>query len=155
MKKIYYEKRGNRYFPVSEYDSEVMDAFPPGDHLVSVRPGCSSRRFSIDPTLAPMIAAGLYAEDAIVSAIHEASKLRPAKTPLTDEQRTAWRNLIASLGEEATMLTGAAPFDIAQAGIQAMREEADKMMTNDAVRNAYEHFLLMCKLAKERENVDD
>lgn len=154
MKKIYYEKQGRRYVPVAEYDSELHDSFSEGHHLVSVRPGRSSRRFSIDPTLAPMIAAGLYAEDAIVSAIHEASKLRPAKTPLTDEQRAAWRNLIASLGEEATMLTGAAPFDVAQAGIQAMREEADKMMTNDAVRNAYEHFLLMCKLAKERENAN-
>jgi DNA-binding MarR family transcriptional regulator len=154
MKKIYYEKQGRRYVPVAEYDSELHDSFPYGHHLVSVRPGSISRRFSIDPTLAPMIAAGLYAEDAIVRAIHEASKLRPAKTSLTDEQRAAWRNLIASLGEEATMLTGAAPFDIAQAGIQVMRKEADKMMTNDAVRKAYEHFLLMCKLAKERENVN-
>ena len=150
MKKIYYEKQGRRYVPVSEYDSELDNSFPHGHHLVSVHPGRTSRRFQIDPDLAPMIAAGLYAEDAIVSAIHEASKLRPAKTPLTDEQRAAWRNLIASLGEEATMLTGAAPFDVAQAGIQAMREEADKMMTNDAVRKAYEHFLLMCKLAKEQ-----
>jgi hypothetical protein len=150
----FYVKRGCRYYPVRHCDPELDRAMPPGHHLVSVRPGLESRRYNIEPALAPLIAAGLVAEEAIVSAIHEASKLRPAKTPLTDEQRAAWRNLIASLGEEATMLTGAAPFDIAQAGIQAMRKEADKMMTNDAVRKAYEHFLLMCKLAKERENVN-
>jgi hypothetical protein len=154
MKKTYYEKRGRRYVPVREYDNELIDALPKGDHLVSVYPGGGSRRYRIDPALAPMIAAGRYAEKAMIDAIHEASKLRPAKTPLTDEQRTAWRNLIKSLGEEATMLTGAAPFDIAQAGIQAMQEEAGKLLQNEAVRNAYNHFMLMCKLAKERENAD-
>jgi hypothetical protein len=154
MKQIFYKKQGRRYVPVSEYDNEYLDSFPKGDHLVSVYPGGGSRRYRIDPALAPMIAAGRYAEKAMIDAIHEASKLRPAKTPLTDEQRTAWRNLIKSLGEEATMLTGAAPFDIAQAGIQAMQEEAGKLLQNEAVRNAYDHFMLMCKLAKERENAD-
>ncbi len=69
MKKIYYEKVGRRYVPVSEYDSEFLDAFPKGNHLVMCYPGGTSRRFRIDPALAPMIAAGRYAEDAICRAI--------------------------------------------------------------------------------------
>jgi hypothetical protein len=151
MKQIFYKKQGRRYIPVSEYDNELLDALPEGDHLVSVYPGGASRRYKIDPALAPMIAAGRYAEKAMIDAIHEASKLRPAKTPLTDEQRTAWRNLIKSLGEEATMLTGAAPFDIAQAGLQAMQAEVDRLMQNEAVRKSYEHFMLMCKMVKDDE----
>ena len=30
-----------------------------------------------------------------------------------------------------------------------MEQEADKMLTNPAVRKAYDNFLLMCKLTKE------
>jgi hypothetical protein len=34
-----------------------------------------------------------------------------------------------------------------------MQEEADKLMKHESVRKAYEHFILMCELTKERENV--
>ena len=61
----FYRKVGRRYQPVEEYDPELMDALPEGDHLISVRVGLTSRRFDVDPALAPMIAAGVYAEDAI------------------------------------------------------------------------------------------
>jgi hypothetical protein len=151
MKKFYYEKRGNRYFPVSEYDSEVMDAFPPGDHLVSVRPGSTSRRYKIDPDFAPMIAAGLYAQDQVAEAVIKASELRPQKTPLTEPQLKAWRMLADSLGDDLAVLNQASAFEITDAAVKAMQQEAEKLMQNSAVRQAYEHFMLMCKLAKDVE----
>ena len=154
MKKIYYEKRGNRYFPVSEYDSEVMDAFPPGDHLVSVYPGGASRRYRINPALAPMIAAGRYAEDAICKAINKASELKSTNTPITPEQKAAWEALAESFGEELATLHGPSVRDIAEAGVQAMIEEAEKMLSNPAVRKAYERFLMIVELTKENKNVD-
>jgi hypothetical protein len=40
--------------------------------------------------------------------------------------------------------------DIAEAGIKALQEEADKLMTNPAVRLAYEQFLLVCELTKKQ-----
>jgi hypothetical protein len=83
MKKIYYEKKGRRYVPVSEYDSEYLDSFPKGNHLVMCYPGGSSRRFCIDPALAPMIAAGRYAEDVICDAMRKASEIRPKRAPIT------------------------------------------------------------------------
>jgi len=73
MKKIYYEKKGRRYVPVAEYDSDLMDSFSKGTHLVMVYPGGSSRRYNIDPNYAAMIAAGRVAEDAISRAISYAS----------------------------------------------------------------------------------
>ena len=65
MKKIFYEKVGRRYVPVSEYDSDLLDAFPKGTHIVMCYPGGQSRRYQIDPAYAPMIAAGRVAEEAI------------------------------------------------------------------------------------------
>jgi hypothetical protein len=54
-----------------------VDSFPKGNHLVMSYPVGSSRRFRIDPALAPMIAAGRYAEEAITARIREATELRP------------------------------------------------------------------------------
>lgn len=57
MKKIYYEKIGRKYVPVREYDSDFMDAWPKGTHLVMSYPGGQSKRYNIDPNYAAMIAA--------------------------------------------------------------------------------------------------
>lgn len=152
MKKIYYEKVGRRYVPVAEYDSDYLDSFPKGNHLVMCYPGGTSRRFNINPNYAAMIAAGRVAEDAMCKAMNKASELRPAKTPITPAQQKAWKNLAKAFGDELATLHGSSLNDIAQAGINAMIEEADKLMQNPNVREAYEHFIVVCKLTKEFEN---
>ncbi len=153
MKKIYYEKKGRRYVPVAEYDSDFLDSLPKGSHLVMCYPGGSSRRFHIDPNYAAMIAASRVAEDAICRAISKASELRPPSTPITEKQKKAWHALSEAFGEEISTLRGLSIHDCAEAGVKAMQEEADKLMKHEAVRKAYEQFLLICKLTKERENV--
>ena len=150
MKKIFYEKVGRRYKPVYEYDQTMMDAFPKGNHIVMCYPGGQSRRYNIDPNYAAMIAAGRVAEDAISSAIHKASELRPQQTPLTKSQLKAWQNLAKEFGEDLCTLQGASTRDIAEAGVQAMMEEANKLMSNPAAKKAFEHFLLVCELTKEQ-----
>lgn len=154
MKKIYYVKEGRRYRPVAEYDSDLVDSFHKGTHLVMVYPGGSSRRYNIEPALAPMIAAGRYAEDAVCTAMAKASELRPQRTPLTEAQRKAWRALADAFGDELCTLSGASVRDCAEAGVKAMQAEADKLMQNEAVRKAYEQFLLVCELTKNAKTVD-
>ncbi len=39
--------------------------------------------------------------------------------------------------------------DIAEAGLKALEEEADKLMKHESVKRAYEQFLLVCELTKE------
>jgi len=39
--------------------------------------------------------------------------------------------------------------DVAEAGVNAMMIEADILMTNPAVKNAYDHFLLVAELTKD------
>ena len=148
---IFYIKKGRRYIPHSTYSSEFCDSFPKGTHLVDVYPGGSSRRFNIDPAYAPMIAAGRVAEDAICRAISAASELRPRQTPLTEGQRKAWRKLAKEFGDELATLNISSARDIAEAGLKAMQVEADKLLANPAVRNAYDRFLFISELTKEHE----
>ena len=150
MKKLFYEKVGRRYKPVYEYDNELLDAFPKGTHIVMVYPGGSSRRYNIDANYAAMIAAGRVAEDAVCQAIIKTAELRPKKTPLTERQRLAWQELKEAFGDDLFSLNGASTRDVAEAGVQAMQAEADKLMQNDAVRQAYEQFHLVCALTKSQ-----
>jgi hypothetical protein len=154
MKKIYYEKKGRNYVPVAEYDNDLMDSFHKGTHLVMVYPGGTSRRFNIDPAYAPMIAAGRVAEDAVCTAISKASELRPQRTPITEGQKKAWEKLAEELGDELATLNGLCIRDCAEAGVKAMQQEAEKLLTNPAVKKAYDHFLLVCELTRE-EKVDN
>ena len=148
-KKIYYEKIGRRYVPVAEYDSVYLDSFPKGSHLVMCYPGGQSRRFNIDPNYAAMIAAGRVAEDAMSQAVVKASEMRPRRTPITEKQKKAWENLARAFGDEVYYIEIPSAREIAEAGLKAMQEEADKLMEHESVRKAFEHFQLMCKLVNK------
>ena len=154
MKKIYYEKLLSNagrviYKPVAEYDSEYIDSFPKGNHLVMCYPGGQSRRYNIDPNYAAMIAAGRAAEEAIVNAILVASELRPQQTPVTKGQQRAWKKLAKEFGDELCTLSHSSAHDIAQAAIKALQKEADVLYSNPAVKKAYDHFLLVAELTKD------
>jgi hypothetical protein len=154
MKTIFYKKVGRRYVPVSEYDNELLDAFPKGDHLVSVYPGGASRRYKIDPALAPMIAAGRYAEDAITRKIQEATELRPMNREVDEETQKKWKRFIKTVPEDFRfMFTHGSAHDAARAGTEAMMEEAEKILSNPTVRKAFERFLLVAELTKEHKQV--
>ena len=149
---IFYIKRGRRYIPHSTYSSEFCDSFPKGTHLVQSYPGGSMRRFNIDPAYAPMIAAGRVAEDAICRALQKASELKPRQTPITEGQRKAWKKLAKEFGDELATLHINSAHDIAEEGIKALMQEADKLLSNPAVRKAYERFLFVAELTKDHSN---
>jgi hypothetical protein len=151
MKKVFYEKVGRRYKPVYEYDQTMMDAFPKGTHIVMCYPGGQTRRYNIDPNYAAMIAAGRVAEDAVCTAMIKADEIQPPRRAMTEEERDAWNNLIAVWGDEARSLRRPAIRDVAEAGVKAMMAEAEKLMQNEGVRKAYEHFQLMCEMVKKHE----
>jgi len=148
-KKVFYEKVGRRYKPVSEYDHDLMSAFPTGAHLIVVRPGERSIRYSIDTAFAPMIAAGRFAEDAISKKLMDTSSLRVSKQKvLTEHQRQCWNALQEALGEERLALEWCSYREAAEAGVAAMQQEAEKLLENPAVRQAYDQFMLLCELVK-------
>ena len=149
MKKIYYEKVGRKYKPVYEYDSNLLDSFPKGNHLISVYPGGQSTRYNVDPNYAAMIAAGRIAEDAICQAMLKASELRPAMQPITAEQRDLWERLSKSFELDDIRLHRASVADSVRAGTEAMVKEANRIMQHEAVRQAFEHFLTVAKLCSD------
>lgn len=149
MKRIFYEKVGNRYKPVSEYDYELFNSFHKGNHLVMCYPGGTSYRYNIDPDYAAMIAAGRVAEEPIVESIRKSMEPRHTQTELTPEQRELWKKFSDSMGDHFAVTVPAA-YDAAKAGVEAMQKEADKLLENPAVRKAYDHFMLVCELTKKR-----
>ena len=152
-KTIYYEKKGRRYVPVAEYDSDFMDSYTKGNHLVMCYPGGSSRRFNIDPNYAAMIAAGRVAEDAISKAVVAASEMRPHNKPITEKQKKAWTALAKTFDSDRYYIEIPSAREVAEAGVKAMIAEADQLMQHESVRKAYEHFQLMCKLVKENDDI--
>lgn len=152
MKKVYYEKRGRRYFPVHEYDQNFLDGFPKGAHLVMCYPGGSSRRFHINPNHAAMIAAGRVAEDAVTAAIVKSMQCKPSKQPITERQAKLWRELAESFNQDDFPVIRPAAADAGRAGVEAMVAEAEKLLTNPAVKKAWDHFMLMVQLTKEANN---
>ena len=149
---IFYVKQGRRYVPHSTYSSEFCDAFPKGTHMVQSYPGGTLRRYNIDPAYAPMIAAGRVAEDAISRKIMEASDMRPKSAPMTQEQIDAWNHLVKVFGPEARTLEWPSAREVAEAGLKALEDEALKMLEVPAVKKAYEHFLLVAELTKEKHD---
>ena len=153
MKKIFYEKRGRRYVPITEYDNEYLDSFSKGAHLVMCFPGGQSRRYNIDPDYAAMIAAGRVAADEIARAINMASELKPQQQPITEGQRKAWNKLAKEFGTERFALQHGSARDLAEAGVNAMLLEADILLTHPAVREAYDHFMTVAALCKSHDAV--
>lgn len=150
---IFYIKKGRRYVPHSTYSSEFCDSFPKGTHLVQSYPGGQSRKFNINPAYAPMIAAGRVAEDVISKRIMEATEIRRhsrnKETPLTPGQKKAWDKLVEEFGPDARQLEWPSARECAEEAVKAMTAEAEKLLENEAVRKAYEHFLLLCELTKD------
>lgn len=150
-KKIYYEKIGRRYVPVSEYDSDYLDSFPKGNHLVMCYPGGKSRVFNINPDYASLIAASRVAHDAMCKAMHKASELKPSKTPITPKQKKAWEDLAKAFGQDMYTLQGSSTYDIVEAGLKALQEEAKVLQSNEAVKKAMDHLNLIVELTKEQK----
>ena len=151
MKKVFYEKVGKRYKPIREYDDTFMSAFPKGTHLVVCKPNITSFMYNVEPAIAPMLAAGKYAEDEMSRAIVKGLEMKPKQTPITDRQRELWTELKNSFAEQDFVIHGPAAADAAREGIKALEQEVEKMLTVPAVKLAYDHFMLVWALTKEQQ----
>ena len=156
MKKIFYEKIGRKYVPIAEYDNEWIDSFPKGTHLVMCYPGGKSTRYNIDPAYAPLVAAGRATEDILASALVKAGELRLQRSDrdrkITPKQKVAWENLVNEFGDSARQLEWPSAREVAEEGLKALQKEAESLLSNEAVRKAYDHFILMCKLTKDQRH---
>ena len=151
MSDTFYRKVGRKYVPVREYDDEFYYALPYGTHMIMVKPYGRSTRYHIDPDYASMMAAGLYARDAVMDAVIKVSRLEPAKAPMTPEQTEAWRAFNAAMGDNIG-LRGTSAWTIAQAATDELQKCAADLLKNESVRAAWEQFMMVCELVKDTES---
>lgn len=148
-----YKKVGSRYVECKYYDSERLDSFTEGAHLIIKKKGSEARYCNVRTDIVPLIAAGKYAADALIKGMHKASEARPNPIPVTGEERVAWDNLQKVMGETRFYLKYDSVQSLANAGVAALVEEAETLMHNETVRAAYEHFLLVCELSKKEKEL--
>ena len=144
-----YKKVGRRYIEIGEYDPECMDYIPNGTTMIVKRPGMQSTRYNVDPDLVPLLAAAVYCEDEISHAIRHATEIRPIGQ-ITPKQRAAFDRFLETMPEDdpnRNMMTFGSAREAADAGTKALVTEAEKLLTNESIKQAYEHFLLLCKLS--------
>ena len=150
---VYYTKKDGEYIPVSYYDSDIMDGFPKGSHLVVVKDGSVSRRYNIDPTFAPTIAAFEYSKNAICAAIIKASEAKPAGRPITPKQAAAFDALKQAYGSDMYYIQYPSVNEAVSAGVEVLQLEIEKLLKNPAVKKAYDNFMLLAKLAYENNEL--
>lgn len=135
------------YVPVSVYDSEYSYSLPTGAHLIVNHNNTKVYKHRINPDIAPLIAAGIYSRDAMSAKLVEASEARPHTTPLTPEQREAWDTFSKIMGSSINYIVYPSAYDIIDAGVNELIKESQKYLSNPAVKEAYDHFMLLVKLS--------
>lgn len=149
MGRVFYEKIGDEFVPVSEYDSELLDSFPEGAHLVMVYPGGQSRRYNIEPAEAPLMAAFKTMSEIITRKIVDSSELGPERTPLTKEQAEAWEHFADVMEDGKYFCQYPSAQDITDEVLRFICNEITTRMKNESVRRAYNHFEMLFRLAGE------
>lgn len=147
-----YKKVGRRYVPAGHsFESSI---FTEGSHVVVCKPGVKHYIYNVDPYLAPLIAASMYAREKIGSAIYAARtyELDIDKKIMTDEQIQTWNRLVELLEDRRATLTVKSADDAATEGLQVLAEEADKLLKVPAVKKAFEQFMTLCQLTLEKKN---
>ena len=92
MKKVFYEKVGNRYIPVREYDDQLLSALNKGNYFISIKPGSTSYRSTSFKSVEEFEILGtlLNYEDALMKNINSIIQLKSNREPITLEQQQAW-----------------------------------------------------------------
>lgn len=156
MKTGIYKRVGRRYVEIGEYDPEYTEHVPNGVTMTVKRPGMQSTRYNVDPDIVPLLAASVYCEDQISQAIYRAGELRPHRQDITLVQRKAFDRFLATMPDNDSnrfMMTVGSAREAAEAGTQALIKEAEKLLANESIKDAYEHFLLLCKLSASKDEL--
>jgi len=130
---VFYKKIGRRYVPARTSDT-LMESVPFGYHLLEVRPGQKTTYHNIDPAYAVLMAAWLTVSPKMVEAIVEKSRF-------------------VADANSSTRFEAPSTCDCVNAGFEVLKAEIEKQLAIPAVKNAYDHFLLVCELTKEDDNV--
>jgi len=148
---VFYTKNDHGEFePVAIWSYKLLDSLPYGSHLVRVSPGSRSMKYTIDPDRAAVVAALEYARDAITNSIVESSKASPTQEPVTQMQKEAWDNMKEAFDNDIAGIQFPSAHEIARDVLSQLEFEIEDMLNNPGVKQAYDHFVLLAKLAGEK-----
>lgn len=149
--KFLYEKVNGRYKKVSVYDSRFYDYYNPGHYLISVEKTWKTTRRDVEPALIPLIAAATSFERDLTEGLVKCSSVYKHTVELTPEQREAWEHFAKLVEKQKWTMYGPSYADVARGATQKLIEKAAEMMEVPAVKEAYEEFLLVYKLAVDEK----
>lgn len=137
------------YKPVYQYCNELSDAFPEGSHLVVCKPGSRSRVYNIDPAIGEFLAASLIMQDFMVNELVKNTEAKPDKEPLTEKQAKAWELFKKDFGGTGYLRHESA-HTIVKNTLQSVIDHMEKDFKSDAVKKAWDNFIMLAKLAGEK-----
>ena len=121
-----------------------------GSYLLQVRKNGSSLTAEVSPDAAPMVAAAIHAKDKVVEVVHQASAARPSRNACSPEEIEAWEVFKSKTTYHAIEYPSAQA--IADAAMFSLMDEAEKLLKYPAVREAYDQFIMLCKLTQDPKN---
>lgn len=129
MSTTLYEKRGTRYVPVAEYDTQPY--WTAGYWLVHVKPGLRTTRQLLDPAYAEVEAAMQDVAASMMEAMQEEAQRKIPAYRISDivltKHEKAWAAYKEAMGDEYTHILKGASFEsIVDAGILVLREALKK-----------------------------
>lgn len=146
--RIFYEKIGNEFVPVNYYDADVLDSIPFGHILISRTHSGSWNRQSVEPAMAPLIAAIRMFRDELVQAIHAEGKYLPRDIAnYNPTQLALWKELERELGNSLFSIQAKSVYAIVETATEKLAEDMSKLLENPQTKTAYEEFLLIAKLS--------
>ena len=159
-RKIFYEKMTDakgrvRYQPVNEYDSELTYSLPYGTHLINVNYGYQSTKHYVEPAMAPVIAAAMISKRVLLDTLvdYKSNKLTPE--PYSPRQIELWEELKESIGVDHLRILSTSWNDQAEQLVEKLVEVSGILLSNPAVKKAYDHFLMIATLSKDyNENIN-
>lgn len=139
---ILYRKNDQGEFePAYVRDLEILDThWPPGHHLVSVRPGSRSGSYRINPNHAMVLATVREISDELCQEVGRVQALRPSKPAVTAEQREAWDRMLEAFGD-GVYGKGASQQMIVDAMAELLAQKLEETVEkNPGLRGATERY---------------
>lgn len=136
---------------MGEYNGDWEKTMPFGCHVHVVHEGGGqSYTYRIEPAIAPLVAAAMIMRDDLVGVIREAAEYeKPKKELLTERQHAAWKEFNDAFGGSISSLRGKSIHDVANQVLSVIAKRAENMLTNDAMKEAYDQFITVATLSKE------
>ena len=139
---------------VGEYSEEMWNSIGMGHTYIHRTVSGTSRRHNIDPSYLPVLAVLMECRDEICQALNEAFKARPTRNaPLTEKQAKLWRKFQAEI--DTNGISYPSTHEVSEKVFEAVFAKVKYIESVPSLKDAYDQYMLMAKLALKEEDETD